>query len=132
MTPNETELAVLTAQAPVASLGRSEALRLAETLRRRHRAKVLVKMGAAGALLVGETGTRAWPAPAVDVVDTTAAGDCFNAAFAVALAEGRSEDDAGRFATCAASLSVIRAGAQAGMPTRAEVHAFAKARGGDV
>jgi ribokinase len=57
----------------------------------------------------------------VTVVDTTGAGDAFNAAFAVALSEGRSERDAGRFACAAGALSATRAGAQPSMPTRAEV-----------
>ena len=130
VTPNESELAALADQAPAASLGRPDARRLAEAVRRRHPVKVLVKMGSAGALLIGDGSERFWPAPEVEAVDTTAAGDCFNAAFAVALVEGRSEDEAGRFATLAASLSVTRRGAQASMPTRAEVEAFAGALDG--
>jgi ribokinase len=59
------------------------------------------------------------------VVDTTAAGDCFNGALAVALAEGKDLTDAARFATAAAALSVTRAGAQPSLPTRAEVVQFA-------
>ncbi len=124
VTPNESELAALTGQAPVTSLEREDAVRLAEQIRRRQPVKVLVKMGAAGALLVGPDGVRAWAAPAVQALDTTAAGDCFNGAFAAALAEGLIEDEAGRFATFAASLSATRAGAQPSMPTRAEVQAF--------
>lgn len=124
VTPNESELAALAGYAPVASLGEGEAVRLAESLCRRVRGKVLVKMGAAGALLVGPDGVRAWAAPVVQALDTTAAGDCFNGAFAVALAEGVPEDEAGRFATFAASLSVTRAGAQPSLPTLAEVQAF--------
>jgi ribokinase len=53
-------------------------------------------------------------------VDTTAAGDAFNGALAVALTEGASLDQAVRFATIAASISVTRAGAQPSLPTRAE------------
>jgi len=128
VTPNESELAALTGHVPAASLGKAEAVRLAETLRRRQPVKVLVKMGSAGALLVGPDGVRDWAAPAVQAQDTTAAGDCFNGAFAVALAEGVGEDDAGRFATFAASLSVTRSGAQPSMPTQAEVQAFMSPR----
>jgi ribokinase len=54
-------------------------------------------------------------------VDTTAAGDAFNGAFAVALAEGSSQETAGRFACAAAALAVTRAGAQPAMPARADV-----------
>ncbi len=66
----------------------------------------------------------AWPGIPVSAVDTTAAGDVWNGAFATALAEGRSEDEAGGFANAAAALSVTRRGAQPGMPTRDEVEAF--------
>ena len=58
------------------------------------------------------------PSYQVEVVDTTGAGDTFNAAFAVALAEGKGFSDSIRFANRAASLSVTKFGAQGGMPTR--------------
>lgn len=61
------------------------------------------------------------PAFPVNAVDTTGAGDTFNAAFAVALAEGKSFKESVRFANRAASLSVTKFGAQGGMPTRDEV-----------
>ncbi|MFS0782634.1 ribokinase [Bacillus sp. 1P06AnD] len=57
----------------------------------------------------------------VEVVDTTGAGDTFNAAFAVAVAEGKEFKESVRFANRAASLSVTKFGAQGGMPTRQEV-----------
>lgn len=123
LTPNETELAIL-ADARPGELTRAEATRLAQTLRERGAKKVLVKMGAQGALLLTEHDEHFWPAIPVRAVDTTAAGDAFNAAFACALANGRSEFDAGRFATAAAACSVTRAGAQPSMPTRAEVEAL--------
>lgn len=61
------------------------------------------------------------PSYRVDVVDTTGAGDTFNAAFAVAVAEGKDIVDSLRFANRAASLSVTKFGAQGGMPIREEV-----------
>ncbi|MFJ7974137.1 ribokinase [Peribacillus sp. NPDC096379] len=61
------------------------------------------------------------PSYQVEVVDTTGAGDTFNAAFAVALAEDKGFSDSVRFANRAASLSVTKFGAQGGMPTRAAV-----------
>lgn len=61
------------------------------------------------------------PAYQVETVDTTGAGDTFNAAFAVALAEGKTIQDSVRFANRAASLSVTKFGAQGGMPVRSEV-----------
>jgi ribokinase len=63
------------------------------------------------------------PTLRVDVVDTTGAGDCFDGALAVALAEGRSIDEAVRFATHAAALACTRLGAQSAQPERAEVEA---------
>jgi ribokinase len=86
---------------------------------------LILKLGERGCLLVeGETATLI-PSPQVKAVDTTAAGDVFNAAFAVACAEGASRLDACRFAVRAAALSVTKLGAQASMPTRAELNSAA-------
>jgi ribokinase len=126
LTPNESELAILTDESP-RDLTRTEAERLAEELRRRGAKKVIVKMGAQGALLLEAGQVHFWPAQPVKAVDTTAAGDAFNAAFAVALAEGKSDAEAGRFANAAAAISVTRAGAQPSLPTRAEVEALQRA-----
>jgi ribokinase len=85
--------------------------------------RVIVKMGEAGALLVEARGQSVWPAPRVAAVDTTAAGDAFNGALAVSLAEGLSLGEAVRRAVVAGALSVTRAGAQPSMPSRAELEA---------
>lgn len=86
---------------------------------------VVLKRGAEGAYVAVSNGKSDWVKPfAVDAIDTVAAGDCFNGAFAVALLEGRDPWDAARFASAAAALCVTRRGAQASMPTRAEVDAF--------
>lgn len=82
---------------------------------------VMVKLGPRGAVLVADDNFHHWPGREIEVVDTTAAGDCFNGAFAVALAENRSVMEAGQFAVKAAALSVTRAGAQDAMPSRAMV-----------
>jgi ribokinase len=71
----------------------------------------------------------------VQVVDTTAAGDTFNGAFAYALTEGAEPSDAARFACFAAAISVTRPGAQPSMPHLEEVRALIQAIGppdGDV
>lgn len=60
-------------------------------------------------------------APPVTAVDTTAAGDCFNGALVIAIAEGLNLPDAVDFACKAASISVTRMGAQASLPYRSEV-----------
>lgn len=122
VTPNESELAALTDKSAGPTLPLPEAREQAGLLRARGAQRVIVKMGPAGALLLGEGGEHFWPALPVQAVDTTAAGDAFNAAFAVALASGQSEIAAGRFATAAAACSVTRPGAQPSMPTLAEVH----------
>jgi sugar/nucleoside kinase (ribokinase family) len=122
VTPNESELAVL-AGAPVLDNPTSDdeidarAVRLLE----RGATAVLVKLGARGARLVTSVRRVAWPAFPVAAVDTTAAGDAFNGALAVALAERAELDDAIRFACAAGALSVTRPGAQPSMPTRDEV-----------
>lgn len=123
-TPNETELTEL-AGLSNCELTKSKASELAHLLRVRGANKIIVKMGARGAMLVGDGLEHFWPAMSVKAVDTTAAGDAFNAAFAVALAEGKSEIEAGQFATIAAACSVTRPGAQTSMPTRTEVEDFA-------
>jgi ribokinase len=127
LTPNETELATLTGGGEVRDI--ADVRRRATHLLARGAGRVLVKWGARGAVLITQGGESWWPAHQVDVVDTTAAGDAFNGAFGVALAEGASPDAAGRFATAAAALAVTRVGAQPGMPDRAEVDALlARAR----
>jgi ribokinase len=63
------------------------------------------------------------PAPTVEVVDTTGAGDCFNGVFAAGVLEGLDVEDAARRAVLAAALSVTKPGAREGMPTREEIDA---------
>ena len=126
VTPNEGELARLVG-APVAdepSMADIDAQ--AARLIARGSARVLAKLGARGARLITADGAAEWPARHVTPVDTTAAGDAFNGALAVALAEGADLDRAVRFATTAAAISVTRHGAQPSMPSRAEVDALAR------
>lgn len=89
---------------------------------------VVVTLGARGAILVtddatGQTHTIHQATPKVQVVDTTAAGDCFVGALTIALTEGQTPEDALRFAVNASALKVTKFGAQSGLPTRKEVHA---------
>jgi len=129
LTPNETELATLTGTAVGGSMNRAEVTERSHQLRQLGADKVIVKMGAAGALLVTGSGEHFWPALAVEMVDSTAAGDAFNGAFAVALAEGKTDIEAGRFAAAAAACSVTRRGAQPSMPARGEVEALLQKKG---
>ena len=82
---------------------------------------VAVTDGANGALWRTDAAAGHAPAFVVEAVDTLAAGDVFHGAFALSLAEGRSERDALRFASAAAGLKCTRFGGIAGTPQRAEV-----------
>lgn len=86
--------------------------------------QVIVTLGKDGALLLSGTQEKPVPAYRVKVVDTTAAGDAFVGALAVALAEGRPVAEAAAWANAAAAVSVTRAGAQPSLPRREEVEAM--------
>jgi len=123
LTPNETEALVLLERGGSAvSVG--EAAELGQQLLDLGPRAVILKLGANGAHLTDRSTSRHFPARRVDAVDATAAGDTFNGALAVALAEGRDMADAIDFAVAAASISVTRPGAQASIPTRGEVDAL--------
>jgi ribokinase len=121
-TPNETEAAFYAKSTESAD---SEAT--AKSLLNKGIASVALKLGARGAYLASKNGlTQSIQPFAVHAVDTTAAGDCFNGAFAVALMQGKSPEEAARFASAASAISVTRAGAQPSMPTMDEVLAMLK------
>lgn len=115
---NEIEAAAL-AGMPVP--GPAEARAVAEQLRRRGPRQVLVTLGAEGLVLAGPEGTLALPAPRVQAIDTTGAGDTVVGALAAALAAGRPLREALTRAQAAAALAVTRLGTQSAMPTAAEV-----------
>jgi ribokinase len=122
ITPNETEAAIL-AGLPPASVNPEQAVEIARKLQARKAGTVIVKLGEQGCMLV-DAGSQLLPAPAVKAVDTTAAGDVFNAGLAVALSEGLDLEPACKFANAAAALSVTRLGTQIAAPSRAEVDTF--------
>ena len=98
----------------------------ARTLMGRGVSTIVITLGAKGALIANEQGTCVVPAFEVKPVDSTAAGDIFNGALAVALAEGEPLIAAVRMANAAAALSVMRSGAQPSAPTRQAIDAFMK------
>jgi len=82
---------------------------------------VIITLGAKGAFIYNNVLQELIPSCEVNAVDTTAAGDVFNGALAVALSEGRDLPEAVRFANQAAAISVTRIGAQASAPYRNEL-----------
>jgi ribokinase len=123
LTPNEGEAARLTG---IAVRDRRSAADAARALRARGVGTAVVTLGADGALACGADGEIAVPAHAVAVVDTTAAGDAFNGALAVAL--GGPLEEALRFASATAALACTRRGAQPSLPPRADVDRFLAGR----
>jgi ribokinase len=122
-TPNETEAADL-AGVPVNTVEEAEAA--ADVFLQRGVGAAIVTLGAGGAFV--KSSEVRGHVPAMDagpVVETTGAGDAFNGALAVAVAEGRALLNAVRFATAAAAISVTRPGTAPSMPARAEIDALA-------
>ncbi|MFZ1034068.1 MAG: PfkB family carbohydrate kinase, partial [Candidatus Acidiferrales bacterium] len=129
ITPNESETRILCgldAQEPVTP---ATAARCADLLLARGPKNVPIKMGAQGVFLAAADGVRQMvPAFPVKAVDSTAAGDAFNAGFAVSLLSGKKPHEAAHYASAAAAISVTRKGAQPSMPSAREVAAFLKAQ----
>ncbi len=116
ITPNETEAEILTG----VKVKDSKSAQLAvDALKRKGVKNVAITMGVKG-VYCGNC-RRLYPAKKVKAVDCVAAGDTFNGAFVVALAEGKSCRDAIAFAQKAAAISVTRPGAQSSVPRRREV-----------
>lgn len=115
LTPNETEAAHLLGRQPAHDED------LAKEILGLGAQSAVITLGADGALVAGSWGYTRVPAFKVKPVDTTGAGDAFNAGLGVALAEGKALDQAVRFAAAAAAVAVTRVGAQPSMPTRADV-----------
>ncbi len=123
--PNEYEAALMTG-IEIRSI--QDARQAAERLLRGGPRNVIITLGNRGALIAEQTQTEIvftqTAAFSVKAVDTTAAGDGFVGALAVALGEGLPLPEAARFASAAAAISVTRLGAQPSLPTRAEVDEF--------
>ena len=117
---NEGEAALLSGSEVTAE----NALAAARSLRERGAETVVVTLGARGLVWSGGDGEGTLDAHSVKAIDTTAAGDAFCGAFAVALAEGRELEPALRFANAAGALATTKEGAQPSLPTRGEVEAL--------
>ena len=118
ITPNETEAELLTGINVDSDQAAAQA---ADKLLARGVKTVIITLGSRGAFVVGDGVKKLVPGFKVKAVDTTAAGDTFNGALAVALVEGQTLTNAVRFANAAAALSVTRLGAQTSVPTRKEI-----------
>lgn len=121
LTPNESELRLLLG---LAANDPRPAPVLAAELRKRGAKNVVVTLGAQGAWVLTDHQDVGVSPCAVDVVDTTGAGDAFHAGFAVALGEGRALIDAVRFGCACGALACSKLGVLAGLPTREDAQAM--------
>jgi ribokinase len=119
LVPNRTELAVLTGAGPGES-----AVEIADQLDLLPIASGIVTLGADGALVRYGGETTTVPAPRVDAIDATAAGDAFCAGLADAIVDGATPLEAARWAVRVGAVTATRPGAQAALPSRAEVEAL--------
>jgi ribokinase len=118
ITPNETELRILLGLAPDDPTSTRE---LAHRLKNCGVKNVIVTMGEQGSLVLTQTAEVHVPSVPVKVVDTTGAGDSYNAGLAIALAEGKDIIAAARFAACTGALACTHLGVIPSLPTRAAV-----------
>lgn len=125
VTPNETELAIIS-QTDVSD--EESAIAAARQLIRQGVQTVVHKCGGKGAYLMTENEAVHVPGFSVDVIDTTAAGDSFNAGLAASLAKGYGMAESIRYANAVGAMSVTKMGAQSAMPTVAELTAFLEGR----
>lgn len=114
LTPNQSELEILTGIKGDVRAG-------LDALVERGVGEVILTLGSKGSMVYSGDEPVLIPALKVDAVDTTAAGDTFCGALAVAISEGKSLTDAARFATCASALTVQKMGAQVSIPYRKDM-----------
>jgi ribokinase len=129
LTPNQSEAATLLGNPSWVIRDFADAAQAASRLLALGPSAVVMKLGALGCLVSSRHGSEKAAGFQVAAVDTTAAGDAFNGAFAVALAEGRSVAEAAAFANASAAISVTRPGAQASLARREEVVEFLRRAG---
>ena len=127
ITPNESEASGLTG---LSVTGVDDVQKACTVLLDKGAGCALLTLGEHGALLHSKHETELVPAySAGKVVETTGAGDAFNGAFAVALADGKPALEAARFGCAAAAISVTRPGTAPSMPTRTEIDQLLSAAG---
>ena len=116
--PNETELEILTGR-PLNCQADLEAA--AGEMFSKGVRNVMVSLGGDGCLLMNREGMHFYPAKKVHAVDTTAAGDCFMGAFALALSRGADVAEAITYGQKASAIAVTRKGAQSSIPNPEEI-----------
>jgi len=121
LTPNETELELLSGM-ETDSIEKVEAA--GKHLLKKGVSKLIVTLGSQGSIHIEKDFVRLHPAYSVKAVDTTAAGDSFNAALAVSLAKGEPMENAITFATKVGAMTVTKHGAQTSLPLMGEVLEF--------
>ncbi len=126
LTPNQSEAKIMVGRPPDATI---EPEVVARELIAKGVKQVVMTLGEKGALIVSADSSRHVPAIAVTAVDTTGAGDAFNAGLAVALASGAGLEDAVRLAVITGGLAVTREGVIPSLPTREEVEGFCRQHG---
>lgn len=126
LTPNQTEAKVLTGRNPEEPLAPQE---VARDLLRAGVRNVVMTLGEEGALIVTQSSLKRVPAMPMTAVDTTGAGDAFNAGLATALASGQSLESAVEFAVITGGLAVTKEGVIPSLPKREDVMHFCESRG---
>ncbi len=121
ITPNETELRVLQGLPPDDPTPTED---LAHRLQGRGARTIIVTLGGEGSLVLANGQTFHVPSVAVEVVDTTGAGDAFNSGLAIALAEGQDLETAVKFATCSGALACTKLGVIPSLANRPAVEAL--------
>jgi ribokinase len=118
LTPNQTEARVLAGRSPGTSIASEE---VARELIKRGVKQIVMTLGEKGALIVTASSSRHIPALKMEAVDTTGAGDAFNAGLAVALSSGANLEHAVQFAVVTGGLAVTKEGVIPSLPRRDEV-----------
>lgn len=121
LTPNETELELLSGM-DTSNIERVEAA--GKHLIQKGVSRLIVTLGSQGSIHIGNNSIKLYPAYNVKAVDTTAAGDSYNAALAVSISKGESLEDAIKFATKVGAMTVTKHGAQTSLPLVEEVEEF--------
>ncbi|MEM3506820.1 MAG: ribokinase [Candidatus Bathyarchaeia archaeon] len=123
LTPNEIEVSMMS---KVKVKGLKDLIKAGKKLLNIGIEKIIITLGDKGAMLVSKEKVIRFPAIKVKAIDTTGAGDAFNGALAVALAEGKIIDEAIKFANFAGALTTTKVGAQEALPTKEEIEELMK------